>query len=100
MTDLLLTFFLARPHHLTRIGRAVYRFAAFQVVAGVVAQIVTTALRQSHPNGGYRWLSDVWPELPTWWIPETVVGMIAVTLLAAIGLATAYGGRRVERQWV
>lgn len=100
MTDLVLMFLLSQPHRLTLIGRALYKFAAFQVVAGLVAQIVTSALRQARPHDSARWLSDVWPTLPTWWIPETVLGMIGVTTLAAVGLVVAYEGRQVERQWV
>ena len=100
MFDLVLMFLLSQPHRLTVIGRTLYRFAAVQVLAGAIAQIVTSALRNARPNNGYRWLSDVWPDVPTWWIPETVLGTIAVTTVAAVGLAIAYEGRQVERQWV
>ena len=100
MTDLVLMFLMSQPHRLTLIGRALYKFAAFQVGAGLLAQMVTSAMRQAHLHGSDRWLSDVWPGLPTWWIPETVLGMIAVTSLAAVGLAIAYEGRQVERQWI
>ena len=99
VNDLVLMFLLSRPHRLTAVGRALYRFAAFQVLAGVVAQAITSALRRTQPHGTWRWISDVFPGLPTWWIPETVLGMIAVTTLAALGLAVAYGGRQFERQW-
>ena len=100
MTDLVLIYLLSQPRRLTLIGRALYKCASLQVVAGIVAQIVTSALRHAQPHGTDRWLRDVWPDLPTWWIPETVLGMIAVTSLAAIGLAIAYEGRQVERQWI
>lgn len=100
MIDLVLMFLLSQPHRLTLIGRALYKCAAFQVVAGIVAQIVTSAMRQTQPHETSRWLSDVWPHLPSWWIPETVLGMIAVTSLAAVGLAIAYEGRQFERQWI
>ena len=100
VTDLVLMFLMSQPHRLTLIGRALYKFAAFQVVAGLVAQTITSAMRQLQPHGSYRWLSDVWPALPTWWIPETVLGMIAVTSLAAVGLVIAYEGRQVERQCI
>ncbi len=100
MSDLILLFLLSQPHRVTLIGRVLYRFAAFQVVAGVVAQILTSSLRQMQPHHAARWLSDVFPGLPTWWIPETVLGMIGVTSVAALGLAIAYGGRQSERQWI
>ena len=100
MIDLVLMFLMSQPHRVTSAGRALYRFAAFQVLAGIVAQIVTSAMRRTQPHGEYRWIADVCPSLPTWWIPETVLGMIAVTTLAAFGLAIAYGGRQVERRWV
>lgn len=99
MTDLVLMFLMSQPGRLTQIGRAIYKFAAFQVVVGLVAQVATSALRHARPQGGSRWLSDLWPALPTWWIPETVLGMIAVTSLAAVGLLIAYEGRQVDRQW-
>ncbi len=99
MIDLLWMFMLSQPHRLTSIGRLLYRFAAFQVVAGVVAQIVVSTLRRTQPQIAARWIADVWPGAPLWWIPETVLGMIAVTTLAAAGLAIAYGGRQFERQW-
>jgi len=99
MIDLILMFMLSQPHRMTAIGRALYRFAAFQVVAGVVAEIVVSALRRTHPQVAARWIADVWPDAPLWWVPETVLGMIAVTTLAGVGLAIAYGGRQFERQW-
>lgn len=93
-------FLLSHPHRVTAVGRVLYRFAALQVLAGVVAQILTSAMRRAQPHGGDRWIADVWPGLPTWWIPETVLGMVGVTSIAILGLAVAYGGRRFERQWV
>lgn len=98
MTDSALTFLLSQPQRITLVGRIFYRCAAFQVLAGVVAQLMTTAMRQAHAS--YRGIGDVMPDLPTWWIPETVLGMIGVTLLAAMGLAIAYSGRQFERQYV
>ncbi len=98
MSDLVLMFLLSRPHRVTLAGRVLYRFAAFQVLAGVIAQLLTTTLRSTQPHGNYRLIADVLPNLPTWWIPESVLGTIAVTTVAAIGLAIAYGGRQFERQ--
>lgn len=100
MTDLILMFLLSHPQRLTAIGRAVYRFAALQVAAGVVAQTALSTLRSAHDGGGYRWLSDVWPGWSAWWIPESVVGMIVVTAIGTIGLALAYRGRQWDRGWV
>jgi len=100
MFDLVCMFFLSQPHRLTTIGRVLYRLAALQVLAGVIAQIVTSAMRRAQPAAGYRWLSDVWPGVPTWWIPETVMGMVGVVTIGAVGLAVAYRGRRFDRQWV
>ncbi|MEO8938578.1 MAG: hypothetical protein ABI277_00250 [Burkholderiaceae bacterium] len=100
MTDLFLRFLISQPQRLTLIGRVLYRCAAFQVLAGVVAQVLTFAMREAQPQIAYRGISDVVPGLPTWWIPETVLGMIGVTLFAAVGLAIAYSGRQVERQWI
>ncbi len=100
MTDLVLMFLLSQPHRLVAVGRVLYRFAAFQVLAGVVAQVTVAGMRRIAPEGGYRWMADVWPALPTWWIPETVLGTIGVTSLAAVGLALAYGGRHFERRWI
>ena len=99
MLDLVRVFLLSQPRLMTTIGRIVYRFAAFQVLTGVVAQIAVSALRRTQPQMAARWIADVWPGVPLWWVPETVIGMIAVTTLAAIGLAIAYGGRQFERQW-
>jgi len=99
MIDLVWMFVLSQPHRVTTVGRVLYRFAAFQVVTGVVAQIVVSALRRTQPQITARWIADVWPSVPLWWVPETVIGMIGVTTLAAIGLAIAYGGRQFERQW-
>lgn len=100
MTDLVLMFLLSQPHRLTALGRLLYRLAAFQVATGVLAQTALSTLRRSHSGVGFRWLSDVWPAWPTWWVPESVVGMIAVTALGTIGLAVAYRGRQWDRGWV
>lgn len=100
MIDLFSSFLLSRPQRITLTGRVLYRCAAFQVLAGVVAQALTIALRRAEPHVAYRWIGDVMPGLPTWWIPETVLGMIGVTLVAGAGLAIAYSGRQFERQWI
>ena len=100
MIDLFSMFLLSQPQRITLVGRLLYRCAAFQVLAGVVAQMLTIAMRKAQPHVAYRWISDVMPGLPTWWIPETVLGMIGVTLIAVAGLAVAYSGRQFERQWV
>lgn len=100
MTDLVLMYLLSQPHRLTTVGRLLYRLAASQVALGVITQTILSALRCTHGGNGYRWLSDVWPRWPAWWIPETVLGMIAVTTVGAIGLALAYRGRQWDRGWV
>lgn len=98
MPDVIVNILLAQPHRMTLLGRFLYRMAALQVVVGVVAQTVMSAVRRA--RGGVRWLSDVAPDWPTWWVPETVVGMIVVMIVGAVGLALAYRGRQWERGWV
>ncbi len=98
MNDLFARFFEARPHRLTLAGRALYRLAAAQIVLGVVADVIVTSMRHARHDGAYRWIADVFPASPTWWIPETVPGVLAVVVLGAAGLVLAYEGRRLDRR--
>lgn len=99
MFDFFFTFFFAHPRRLVVIGRALYRLAAFQVLAGMVAQFVAAAASIGQfgrvlPAPLASWLPGLW----TWWIPETVAGMVLVATVGAIGLAIAFEGRQADRQ--
>ncbi len=98
MNDLFTRFIEARPYRLTLAGRFLYRLAAAQIVLGVVADVIVTALRHSRHDDAYRWIADVFPALPTWWVPETVPGVLAVIAVGAAGLVLAYEGRRIDRR--
>lgn len=98
MNALFARFLESRPDRLTRAGRFLYRFAAALIVVGVVADVVVGSVRHARHDHHYRWIADVFPSLPTWWIPETVSGVLAVIVLGAAGLVLAYEGRRIDRR--
>jgi hypothetical protein len=44
-----------------------------------------------------RALAELYPTLPTWWIPETALGIAAAFLLVIIGAVIAHSAKKIER---
>lgn len=101
MLDRFAEFFLVHPKRLVAIGEALYSVASALVILGVWASVYTGAVAALNSLGrqvrSKSTLADLLPGLPTWWIPETLVGFVFIIAFAIVGVVIAREGRNLER---
>jgi hypothetical protein len=101
MWDRVIDYFLAQPGRLVAMGRT-FVTAGFGIIfVGLVGQLATRAqhaIQQIAPHPAeMRGLAELYPDLWTWWVPETVAGAIPALCLIGFGRWLAVLGRRIER---
>jgi hypothetical protein len=86
--DLIPLALLDPPSRLASLGRALVQLSATLLSLGLIAKAVLTAAsvamnftRQPAPTS----LSALYPDLPTWWVPEGVLGFVMVGALFFVG---------------
>jgi hypothetical protein len=101
MIDRMIDFFLERPKRLISLGRVLVEVGGFVLVIGAIGRVATgfpgitnMLAKVSAPE---KTLADLYPSLPTWWIPESIVGAIPALALIALGFWLAMTGRRLSR---
>ncbi len=100
--DELLSHLADRPHVLISTGRGLALGSAVAVVVGLFGLVARTGvsaiLGMGQPTSTISpSLSDLYPSLWTWWIPETILGAVPYLLLAAVGIKLVLVGRRFRR---
>lgn len=102
MDELLMAAAGDQPERLVAAGDvAMYSAQAF-LVAGPFGKVATTAMSSLSVLGTKaaehsKTLAELYPNLPTWWIPETAEAFIAAAALMAAGLWVRHVGRRYQR---
>lgn len=96
MIRLIFNFAVGKPGRLTAAGSAIGHTGFFFTWAGLFSRfpgMVGTILFGEE----LRTLSELFPQLPLWWLPESVLGLCfsAATLIAGVYLWAL--GRRVDR---
>lgn len=101
MIERMIDFFLERPKRLTFLGRILVEVGGSVLVIGAIghfatstSSIVYTLAKVPTPE---RTLADLYPSLPTWWVPESIIGSIPALTLIILGLWLATAGRRLSR---
>ncbi len=101
MYEWLISWFLSRPTRIIHVGSALFRTGMFLTVAGLLGRVATIGVSAIKSIGkgetSVLSLSDIYPTVPTWWIPESIVGYIFSILLVAMGLIVVQTGREIVR---
>ena len=101
MFDAITDFFLSKPQRITIAGGLLFRIGAALAFFALVGRLATVGISAIASMGGTaapaRSLADVYPALPTWFVPESVPGYFGALLLLAAGTALVVTGKRVER---
>jgi hypothetical protein len=102
MDELLLTAAANHPERLVTAGDVAMYSAQALLVAGMFGKVATTAMSSLSVLGTKaaersKTLAELFPDLPTWWIPESTEAFIAAAALMAAGLWVRYVGRRYQR---
>lgn len=100
MYESVLGFFFSHPRLVTRCGRALIKAAAFLGLLGVVGYtvkqilLVAQGLSKTPPLAS---LADAYGTGITWFVPEGLVGVVVVLVLAVTGLSAIHWGTEIDR---
>lgn len=101
MYEMLIEFFIARPGHLSAIGRALFQASATILLVGVCGHVAITATSAIRAMAvavpADTSLAMLYPSLPTWWVPESFLGYLACVLTAVLGQTLMQMGKAIER---
>lgn len=102
MYEWLIDTFVERPERLIAAGDAAIHSSQVLLVAALVGNVATTAMSSLRVLGvkvteGIKTLAELYPDLPTWWVPESPAAFLACAALLAAGLWTRHVGRRYQR---
>lgn len=101
MYEWLITWFLSRPTRIVHVGNSLSRAGMFLIVAGLLGRVATIGVSatksMSRIETGVLLLSDLYPTVPTWWIPESIIGYGLSIILVIAGLIVVQTGREMTR---
>ena len=81
-----------RPKLARMIGQALFSVGGFVVVCGIIGRAALTALNQARSTGKmprYSGLSEAYPMLSLWWVPEHFLGYVVGAVIAGVGIYVA-----------
>lgn len=90
------------PERLVVAGEVAMYLAQALLLAGLAGSVVSTALSTLHRLGATaadstKLLAELYPNLPTWWVPESGAAFVACAALMVAGLWMRHVGRRYQR---
>lgn len=101
MVERIISYFLTEPKHLRGLGAHLFRCGAFLAIAGLIANVYTTAVGATRSLSGQAsspvMIADIFPSLPLWWVPETFGGGFIAVLLILLGLYLSHVGKQIDR---
>ena len=94
-------FFLNEPRRLVAAGSGLLSLSGFLVVLGLRVAIATNAISAVMTLGSRTkpvvGIADVWTGVPTWWIPESILGFGFALFLGVMGVWAIQVGRTYQR---
>lgn len=101
MFDRVLGYFMTEPRRLENLGSALASIGTITILIGLIAHVEITATSAlgnlAGQTSAMKSLAELYPSLPTWWIPESIVGGLPAVLLTAAGLWLNATGRQIRR---
>lgn len=100
MFDNVLNYFLTEPRRLESLGGTLASIGVTVILAGLLGHVAVVATGSIGSLAGPRTvktLAEIYPSLPTWWIPEGVVGGLPALILTASGIWLNVTGKRIRR---
>ncbi len=98
MRERIYEFVLKQPRRIARVGRLVTRLSALALMVGAIGHASTGLATQSRQQTGGMGLEILYPNLPTWWIPESVLATAAYLIAALVGMWLNVTGRGFHNQ--
>ncbi|MBI4807975.1 MAG: hypothetical protein HY799_03345 [Nitrosomonadales bacterium] len=100
MLDSTLNYFMREPRWLENLGSTLASIGTTVILAGLlghVGVVATGAIGSLAGQNTVKTLAEIYPSLPTWWIPEGVVGGLPALILTASGIWLNVTGKRIRR---
>lgn len=93
---------IERYNLLIEAGRTIFVSGSVLICAGLWGKVVKTSIStilslSPPPVSATRTLAEIYPVLPTWWIPESTAGFILAALVTCIGITVALIGKHLRR---
>ncbi|MDO8456820.1 MAG: hypothetical protein Q7T07_07905 [Burkholderiaceae bacterium] len=93
-------WFHEQPDRIVNIGSSFLSIGFVLLIAGLWGRVASTAaeaLNHLDKQPAEVTLSNLFPNMPTWWIPESVLGCLFVLLLLVYGGILLFHGKRYKR---
>ncbi len=102
MLDKIADYFITEPQRINAIGEVFFRLGTTLILAGLFAHFATTvvstvtisAAQSTHMPQS---LADLLPGIPTWWIPESILGGLPAVGLCGFGLWLKVVAKKIRR---
>lgn len=93
-------YFLSEPERLIRLGGILAYLGGMLIVLALLGNVATSAIDALGSIGGHanvqKALANIYPSLPTWWIPESIIGAIPAIMMIFAGLILVQLGKRIK----
>ena len=101
MLERVMVYFFAEPRRLENLGRTLVSIGATIILSGLLGHVAVTAIGAVSGLTGQantvKTLAEIYPSLPTWWIPERILGALPAILAVAIGSWLNLTGKELRR---
>lgn len=101
MLDNVLNYFMSEPRRLENLGSTLATLGIAIILAGLfghLAVIATSAVGSlASQSNMVKTLSEIYPALPTWWVPESIAGALPAVILATAGTWLNVVGKKLRR---
>lgn len=101
MYEALLNYFLNSPTRLINAGKGLFFSGAGLLFVGQYSRVgpiaISAATRLTGKTAEPLMLADMYPTIPTWWVPETGWGYTFAAFLICTGLGVVFVGRKFDR---
>ncbi|MBT2304547.1 hypothetical protein J7E70_29400 [Variovorax paradoxus] len=103
MFERIYEYFVTEPRRLIGLGNKLVLTGAFLLVLGAIGNVMTGvsafALSFGKQVVNPQTLADLYPSIPTWFVPESIIGCAPAALLMVIGFSIASLGQRLKRAY-
>ncbi len=101
MHDRMIAYCLEEPRRLIGTGQLLSFAGAFLLLLAAIANVMTKAsgiaLAYGQKAANTPTLSTLLPDLPTWWVPESLGGCFLSAVMIVVGAWLVIAGRRYQR---
>lgn len=94
-------YFLTEPERLIQLGSALAFLGGWLILFALGGHVATSAVNAIGNIGGHfgtlKTLADIYPSIPTWWVPESNIGILTAIIITVAGLWINQIGKRIRR---